>query len=642
MTQSKTSLNCKFPDAFTCEQAMNFLELQLVDEHDNALVGLLVKAENQATRDAIVPIETLYAITDSQGIARFDDLHPLDIVIYVEEQKLADEMSQRSLRLDREQRSSVVKERADKNNYKYSYVKIGELCQKMPMIDDWFYKEPPFFHFPKKSLAGFLIPDNELNERHVIEVCPFRAWVLKLQYSEQYSIINAYNLGVMADLAYAPQNVVNGFFNHQCLDLSKIPQVQEYPAFYHSVVEDVPFNDRYISNVFIDTATGDSPEGDTQLFYVYNKKQVVVAWRGTEPGRIQDIITDGTFRPVPCPELVNEGKVHKGFYDAYNLSKNKSKTQFNFLNDLSQTRQLFVCGHSLGGALSLIFSTEMADNKPLLYTYGMPRTFTTKAISLLSSLTHYRHVNDADTVTSIPPQADVDNLLYEVYGTPGTILGFFGSFWSMLPQTTLGINFGDPYWHHGNIVAFFKVEQSLMKTQNKPILWIGGGSSGSPTREISYKLSSKAKLYLVPSLNAEYAKKAEDEHKEFINSLDQKSLDAYFPKNTNPLLDSAITNPADHSMANKYMPFINNQLIEMIDANRDLKRVRSRKNFIEQMEKIVAMNQGDLDETNRNRMFIQLQDMLSSTLHYEECDVFTRNALSRFNNSSEEEIESLD
>lgn len=168
------------------------------------------------------------------------------------------------------------------------------------------------------------------------------------------------------------------------------------------------------------------------------------------------------------------------------------------------------------------------------------------------------------------------------------MLGFFSSFWGMLPQTILGAEIGDPYWHRGNIVAFFKAEQSLMKKRNQPILWIGGGGGDSPTKEISYKLVYKTKLYLVPSLNNDFASKAEEDHKTFFQRLDQKSLDAFFPRNTNPALDSLITNPGDHSMARKYMPFINNQLIELVAKGKNLKRVRDRSQFIKQMSNVIS------------------------------------------------------
>lgn len=642
MTQAKTSIKGQFPDAFVGQQEVSYLEIQLVDEHDNAVAGISVKAENQATRDAFMPPETLYATTDENGVARFDGLHPLDVTLYVEEQRLAEEMALRPLRLGREKKDSTVKPRAEESGYVWHYVKIGELCKKLPEINEWKSEKIPEFHFPDEHFKGFLIAESQLNQRHVIEICPFRAWILKLTHSEHYSIVNAYNLGMLSDLAYAQQDAVEGFFDVQCQDLSRIPQVQEYPSFYHAVAIDVPFENRYLKTVFIDTSTGENPEGDTQLFYVYNNVQVIVAWRGTEPDKLQDVITDLTFRPVPCPDLTSQGMVHKGFYEAYGIIKNKYNVEFNDLFEKINVLDFFVCGHSLGGALSLILSVDMKEGKPIVYTYGMPRVFTMQAINVFSHTTHYRHVNDADTVASIPPQADLDNFLYDFYGPPGVVLGFYSSFWSMLPQVALGVKFGDPYWHHGNLVSFLKAEQSMIIKRSQSALWLGHDSTNYPSIEISYKLTKRVKLYLVPSLNDDCARDALNNQKEFISHLDRMSLKKFFPKNTNPDLDTLITNPGDHSMATQYMPFINNQLIELIDESRVMKRKKSRAQFAEQMNRIASTGQADNNETARNRMFIQLQDMLVISLSEKDDGIVGKNALERFNHVAEEEIEQVD
>nr|WP_274724642.1 hypothetical protein [Xenorhabdus bovienii] len=61
-------------------------------------------------------------------------------------------------------------------------------------------------------------------------------------------------------------------------------------------------------------------------------------------------------------------------------------------------------------------ATELRGNNPLLYTYGMPRVFTGSGVKALTSLNHFRHVNDADSVTSVPFDTNMDNWLFEAYG----------------------------------------------------------------------------------------------------------------------------------------------------------------------------------------------------------------------------------
>lgn len=83
---------------------------------------------------------------------------------------------------------------------------IGELCDRLPEMPGWESAEPPVFHFPPgKALKGTEIAREALKQRHVIEVCPFRAWVLSLQHTKSYDLANALNLGIMADLAYAEE-----------------------------------------------------------------------------------------------------------------------------------------------------------------------------------------------------------------------------------------------------------------------------------------------------------------------------------------------------------------------------------------------------------------------------------------------------
>ncbi|WP_412093227.1 lipase family protein, partial [Pseudomonas viridiflava] len=78
---------------------------------------------------------------------------------------------------------------------------------------------------------------------------------------------------------------------------------------------------------------------------------------------------------VPCVNLTPEGSIHLGFRNAYEVVRRI------YAKDLGETipeqtlrRKLFICGHSLGGALGLVHAAALKDRNPILYTYGMPRT----------------------------------------------------------------------------------------------------------------------------------------------------------------------------------------------------------------------------------------------------------------------------
>lgn len=107
--------------------------------------------------------------------------------------------------------------------------------------------------------------------------------------------------------------------------------------------------------------------------------------------------------------------------------------------------------------MALIHSAYLQCDDPILYTYGMPRTFTKNAVQQLSGITHYRHVNDNDPVPAVPPEANVDNELYNLWGPVGALLGMTWSVGELMVYQLK--SWGDCFWHHGKIVAFFTATQ---------------------------------------------------------------------------------------------------------------------------------------------------------------------------------------
>ncbi|MFT2107468.1 lipase family protein [Enterobacter nematophilus] len=634
MTESRTSAVGTFGKAQAPAQKKCWIEIQLVDENNNAVANMPWRGENEASRDKV--IQPYSGVTDSEGILRIDDLLHPDLTLFVEAQALVDEMEQRPLSIERtysySMKMSPVTVDNKTNNICY-YVVIGQLCDKAPNIPGWNSKELPAFHFPDPDFSGLTISNMYFNSRVIVKVCPFRAWNILLHHTKDYSIVNGFNLGLLADFSYANGEKVYTFFNDECLDLSRVPTL-----LYQSISIDVPFKERYRKTVFIDTTVGEDGEGGTQLFYVSSPKQMLVCWRGTEPKKLADIAADGTFRPIPCPDIISGGQGHKGFLDAFNLAKKKFSEDFEWIEQNATSRELFICGHSLGGSLALIHSAILKDSKPCLYTYGMPRVFTASTIKMLDSITHYRHVNDSDSVTSVPPELELDNKLYDLWGPYGIVYGFIGSFWGMGVQAA-GLKFGDPYWHHGNIVCFFKAEQSLVKYTDRVTPLIGMDVK-NPYMKIREVLFKKCKFYLVSDLNNQVLCKSGNEQKAFLKCLDEKSVESYFPKNTNPVLDS-ITNPINHLMSSQYLPYINNQLIELVDPQRDLNRKRIREEFSKQVEDSAKLsNSVSLDEVARNRSFLILQSMLSKTLDISTANITWNNSLVRFKNIAKEEYES--
>ena len=240
------------------EQHKYWLELQFVDENNNPVSGLNVQLDYHPLASAeevamwknhfsydfnpTPPPNPPAGVTDSQGMVRFDDMFWQTVDVKTDGQHLADIMALRPLGLRRNPNSqpesnnicrratrapkwrSDVQDKAQAGGHIHHYVTIGELCDRVPQIEGWTEPEPPAFHFPPgRSLKGTEITREGLEQRHVIEICPFRAWVLALHDTKDYDLSNGLNLGIMADLVYtaeATNPAIDYFFRNKCQDLS--------------------------------------------------------------------------------------------------------------------------------------------------------------------------------------------------------------------------------------------------------------------------------------------------------------------------------------------------------------------------------------------------------------------------------------
>ncbi|MGV6398101.1 lipase family protein [Pseudomonas caspiana] len=654
----RTDTLCTFKKVTCGEQIKHWIEFQLLDEQGSPLANLPYRATNEATCTNYVPEYT--GQSDAEGVIRIEGLHPLPLTLLVQADALAEQLQNRRLRAERAepprpgmgdrtqlygpQRSgfSPIEKQANDAGHLYHYLRIGQLCDGPPTFEPPLANpdELPAYHFPDPKCAGLSVEREGLSRRHVLEVCPFRAWSLVLHHQKEYSLANAYNLGLMSELSYSendPRSLgsVEEFFLQQCLDLSRTPRVWGGGQNWPCLVADVPFSQRYTEAEMLDTDKADPPEGDTQLFYAVNATQVLVGWRGTE-NKWTDWVTDGTFRPVkpevpascepkvPCTGLAPVGSVHLGFRDAYEVAcRVYAKPLVEFIPSATQGRQLFICGHSLGGALGLIHSATLKDKNPLLYTYGMPRTFTLKAVEFLNGMWHFRHVNDADIVPRVPPDADLDNSLYDIYGPMGVLTG---ATWS-IRQALFGTiyTYEDPYCHHGEIAMFFRAEQHTEERGNTYPSYPNGVPYNTT---LSYPLANKAKLYLVPSLGDTEERKAEEAQKCFMASLSVESRSRFFPRYDTPEVRGLLSTE-DHKMM-QYLPYVHNQLLESINPVRKplLERQTVRQKFEQQMQDYY----GRIPETEyeRNRVFLELQTMVSRTLAVTREEKGGTEALQRF------------
>lgn len=146
---------------------------------------------------------------------------------------------------------------------------------------------------------------------------------------------------------------------------------------------------------------------DTQAYTMASPTMVVTAFRGTEPVRLRDWLSDVTTPPWPGPD--STGLVHYGFAEAIKAVFPSVLSAIDELRDADQT--VWFTGHSLGGALAMLAAAWLHFEDPRLsadgvYTFGQPRTCDGALASAydtaLSGRT-FRVVNNNDVVAQVPP-----------------------------------------------------------------------------------------------------------------------------------------------------------------------------------------------------------------------------------------------
>ncbi|WP_387489640.1 lipase family protein [Photorhabdus sp. RM96S] len=610
---------------FDCKRFLkNWVEFQLVDEQGKPLVNMPYRLISYGT-----PGYVRQGTTDGFGVLREEDLLPHPVTLYIDAQPLADEMEQRPLREKRGEEASVVKPQAEAEGHQYRYVTIGQISDRLPVIKDWKDSKdiPPPYHFPDPEPKGYRV--HPLNRRYVLEVCPFRAWVLQLHHQKGYSIVNAYNQCLMSVLAYADGDVdiegsVKHFFNRQMVDISKLPyKVEALSA--TPVVYDVPFSKRYARVEFIDSRAGNNKQGDTKLFYVASEKDVIVSWRGT--ASLDNYLTDATFQPLAlscdddkalCSEFIHHGKVHKGFWEAFNLGgklivpsdKIKTETEIVFrdITSLVTNKRLFICGHSLGGALALLHSAQLKEHNPCLYSYGMPRTLTRSAVEELSSIIHYRHVNEDDVIPSVPFEQDMDNVFFNYWAPEGydwAVMKLLSPspIIQAIKQATAS---KEIYLHHGKVVHFFQA--------NSCPEWLISARNVSLITGIAEEiLNNTTKLYLIPELNQETEKDfslAGERQNALFNQLSQQEKDKLFVENRSADLKGGF-GFSNHS-SYKYAGYIDKRLRELCEPDKITVYQDSQRQFKAKMDSYKMLIPDNV--YYRNLYFLDMDKQLIKSL----------------------------
>lgn len=139
-------------------------------------------------------------------------------------------------------------------------------------------------------------------------------------------------------------------------------------------------------------------------FILESDDAVVIAFRGTQSDA--DWVADATIRQTPYPYIQNGGLVHQGFQSIYSQCRDEI---FQTYSALPKEKNLFITGHSLGGALAVLHAADAAVNAGfrsiVMYNYGAPRVGDGQFAALYDRLVpnSIRFVNTTDLVPKLPP-----------------------------------------------------------------------------------------------------------------------------------------------------------------------------------------------------------------------------------------------
>lgn len=148
------------------------------------------------------------------------------------------------------------------------------------------------------------------------------------------------------------------------------------------------------------------PLEDTQAYIAASDDMIVIAFRGTEPLKIVDWLSDVNLPAGPGP--AGKGMVHLGFSRALTCVFEEIKAALAQLRTKGQT--VWFTGHSLGGALAMLAGTTIYFDDPKLlpdgiYTFGQPRicdrALATAHDAALKART-FRFINNNDIVPRVP------------------------------------------------------------------------------------------------------------------------------------------------------------------------------------------------------------------------------------------------
>jgi len=312
-----------------------------------------------------------------------------------------------------------------------------------------------------------------------IHKCVPKEYTLWLRHTKEYNLVNAYNLAVMATLAYSDVRTDKEEGDRDVKQfLDNMREKRKLKVFKKENLEATTSVDQLVKEVPIESKAGIRQFGhmidkatSTQAFWFADEEHIVLAVRGTQEID-KDIILDSLLKgsgKAPDDAVIDldgeqvnmagvQGQVHRGFRTQAEAIVNSTEFKDNFIGAASG-KKLFVTGHSLGAAVATILAAYLKGRglDPLLYTYGSPRVGNETFVKAYSAITHYRHVYHHDIVPLVPGR-NLDMGIPELklcavsglmsgMGNPVLTLGTLSSSLYLCSKNWSGPG----YYHHGDL-----------------------------------------------------------------------------------------------------------------------------------------------------------------------------------------------
>lgn len=147
-----------------------------------------------------------------------------------------------------------------------------------------------------------------------------------------------------------------------------------------------------------DNKVGSTVYNGVRLYAIEESKYVVLIFRGT--ASIYNATVDINIGSTPFMGLKGT-KVHQGFYDIAIHSKDI------FREPLQKNKPMFIIGHSLGGAVSVLLggvSQHSGYDNVVVYSFGSPAVGNIEFVKSIKGLKHYRYVHKQDVVVKLDKQ----------------------------------------------------------------------------------------------------------------------------------------------------------------------------------------------------------------------------------------------